>query len=194
MTRQKYCKDCDEIKPIDSFYRAGKISYQTRCKPCHNLHRQELRDAKRKVKTKRLNPFRKLPQDKQDELLKYLDTMPLTKLAIKMAIDKNTLSSWKRLGYLVCNKRTDAESKRLAEEYHAEIIKKHQEWVDSLPKKVKKEKSYKTYPFTYNERVDQVHCSICDHYFQKKSLWKHKITPTHTKNVARTELLIAAGE
>ena len=94
----------------------------------------------------------------------------------------------------MCNKRTDAESKRLAEEYHAEIIKKHQEWVDSLPKKVKKEKSFKTYPFTYNERVDQVHCSICDHYFQKKSLWKHKITPTHTKNVARTELLIAAGE
>ena len=107
MTRQKYCIACEEIKPIDSFYRAGKVSHQSRCIPCHNLYRKELRAKEVKPPKKvRLNPFQKLPQDTQDEVLKYLNTMPLTKIAIKMDINKNTLACWKRRGYL--SKQTEA--------------------------------------------------------------------------------------
>lgn len=33
----KRCKECDEVKPVAEFYRAGKY-YQPRCKPCHNRY------------------------------------------------------------------------------------------------------------------------------------------------------------
>ena len=96
-TRRKYCKQCDTIKPIDGFYRAGK-SYQTRCKPCHNTYRQALRLAK--PKPPRLNGFQKLPQETRDEIMKYYNTMPLTTLAKRVNVNRNTMATWKRKGYL----------------------------------------------------------------------------------------------
>ena len=99
-TRQKFCKQCEEVKPIKAFYKAGK-SYQTRCIPCHNTHRKMERDKKAALEPKKVirNAFQKLPQEKQDELLKYLNTMPMTKLAKRMDMNYNTLSTWKRRGY-----------------------------------------------------------------------------------------------
>ena len=111
--RMKWCKGCDNIKPITEYYKAGK-SYQTRCKPCHIKQRQHDRlvvkimnksivigEGLPKERKKRDNGFQQLPQEKQDELLKYLDTMPMTKLAEKIGVNKNTLASWKKRGHLV---------------------------------------------------------------------------------------------
>ena len=40
MTSNKQCKDCKRFKPLDTdFYRAGG-SWQSRCKPCHNINRK----------------------------------------------------------------------------------------------------------------------------------------------------------
>ena len=93
----KYCKQCDIIKPIDEFYKAGK-SYQSRCKPCHIIHRRELRQAL--PKKVRLNGFLALPEETRTDILKHLNTMPLTKLAENFNLNKNTLTSWKVRGHL----------------------------------------------------------------------------------------------
>ena len=83
-------------------------------------------------------------------------------------------------------KRTDEETKQLAEEFYSTILEKHEEWKATQKPKVKKGKSYETYPFSYTKRLDHVQCSLCDSYFGKKGLWKHKQTTTHKKNVLKT--------
>jgi len=101
--RMKCCKRCLEIKPITHFYKAGK-SYQSRCKPCHNIFRKENRQKYKlnhPLQTKqRGNGFKELPEETRAEILKYLGTMPLTKLAIKFDLNCNTLRSWKQRGHL----------------------------------------------------------------------------------------------
>ena len=97
-SRQKWCKNCETIKPIDDFYKAGK-SHQSRCKPCHIIHRRELRQAK--PKKIRGNGFQTLTEETRVDILAHLDTMPLTKLAKKFNINPNTLRSWKTRGHLV---------------------------------------------------------------------------------------------
>ena len=97
--KMKYCKGCDKIKPITEYYKAGK-SFQSRCKPCHIIHRRELRQAKPKPKKEAINPFQKLPDEQKQEILKYLGTMPLTKLSKRVGINRNTMATWKSKGYL----------------------------------------------------------------------------------------------
>lgn len=98
MTRQKYCKQCELVKPIDDFYAAGK-SFQSRCKGCHVIHRRELRQAK--PKKIRLNGFLLLPEETRTDILKYLNTIPVSKLAEKFNLNKHTLTTWKTRGQLV---------------------------------------------------------------------------------------------
>ena len=97
---RKYCKDCETIKPVTDCYAAG-ASIQPRCKPCHNAHRSTY-DRKRikKERAKQPNPFEKLPQEKQDEIMKYLNTMMVTQLGKKVGISHNTLYKWRLAGYL----------------------------------------------------------------------------------------------
>lgn len=59
-TQKKYCKACDTIKDLDNFYRGGSNSYQTRCKPCHIIYRQELRIKKKQNKPERKKPISKI--------------------------------------------------------------------------------------------------------------------------------------
>lgn len=96
--QMKHCKNCLIIKPIDDFYKAGK-SHQSRCKPCHIIHRRELRQAK--PKKVRGNGFQALTEDTRVDILTHLDTLPLTKLATKFGLNPNTLRSWKTRGHLV---------------------------------------------------------------------------------------------
>ena len=97
--KNKYCKGCDEIKSIDKFYRAGP-SYQTRCKPCHNIYR-ELKRRESFIPKPKLTPFQKLPEEKQQEILKYYKTMPHTALARKVGITRDRIYSWHRKGEIV---------------------------------------------------------------------------------------------
>ena len=112
----KYCKDCDEVKVrVEHFYRAG-TSWQRRCKPCHNAHREKNRKAKPLVNRYipvdpahykiRKNGFEMLPLETKQGVLKYLDTMPLTTLAKKFDIKYNTLRSWKHRGHLIIKPQT----------------------------------------------------------------------------------------
>lgn len=94
--RYKCCKRCEEIKPITEYYAAGK-SFQSRCKPCHIIHRRENRQ---KLKTPKKTPFQKLPIETQKGILKYLDTMTMPRLAEKFDLNPHTLHSWKRRGHL----------------------------------------------------------------------------------------------
>jgi hypothetical protein len=100
-TRKKFCKNCEEVKSIKKICKAG-TSYRPRCIICHNIHRKMLRDKKAALMPKKVitNKFQKLPQEKQDEMMKYINTMPMTKLAKMMNMNHNTLSTWKRRGYL----------------------------------------------------------------------------------------------
>ena len=99
--REKHCKDCDTVKLVDtSFYKAGN-SYQSRCKKCHNKHRQVCRlnnpnpppPKEKKPRKKKLNYFQKLSEEEQDKLLKYYKTMTLTKLSLKCDVKLTTLRS-----------------------------------------------------------------------------------------------------
>ena len=81
-------------------------SFQSRCKPCHIKHIQhnrllanvnkpkEVKEPKPRKKVE--NGFQTLSEEKQDELLKYLDTMHLTKLAERVGVNRNTLARWRR--------------------------------------------------------------------------------------------------
>jgi hypothetical protein len=106
--RKKWCKDCDTIKCIETgFYKGGSGSYQSRCKECHNKHRQVCRlnapkppPKERKPCKPRINSFQKMSSAEQDELLKYHKTMTLTKLALKCQIKLSTLKSLHRRGLI----------------------------------------------------------------------------------------------
>jgi hypothetical protein len=104
----KYCKSCDKLLKVSTFYKAGKY-YQSKCIPCHNARRTENYKLQRlinkevkidKPRKKILNIFQKMPDEKQDELLKYLGTMPLTHLARRMEINPYTLRTLKNRGHL----------------------------------------------------------------------------------------------
>jgi len=97
--RRKYCKDCDLIKEIHCFYKAGP-SYQSRCKPCHIVHRKVNRRIQIAKKPPKKNPFESLPQETQDGILKYWDTMPKSTLARKFDIKPMTFYGWIRRGHL----------------------------------------------------------------------------------------------
>ena len=94
----KYCKDCETIKPMTDYYRAGK-SWQVRCKPCHNKYREGIRQKKPIIA--RVNPFHKLPKETQDEVLLYYGTMPLTTLAKRVNINVQRMYGWRKRGLLV---------------------------------------------------------------------------------------------
>ena len=101
-TKRKFCKACQQIKPVSDYYKAG-TSWQTRCKPCHTKYVNDIRKARPKKPTtpkKRLNPFEKLSADVRADILLYLGTMTQSQLAKKHNIRPSTFRSWKRLGYI----------------------------------------------------------------------------------------------
>ena len=98
--KMKYCKDCDLIKPLTDFYKAGP-SYQSRCKPCHIAHRKVNRRLQIAKRPPKKNAFESLPQEKQDGILKYWGTMPKSTLARKFDIKPAVFYGWIRRGYLI---------------------------------------------------------------------------------------------
>ena len=108
--KMKFCKGCEMIKPISDYYKAGN-SFQSRCKPCHVIYREHNRKLSLLNQDKKggaLKPprtgktgFQKLDQAKQDEIHKYLDTMPLSKLAERVGVNKSTFRTWKKRGHLI---------------------------------------------------------------------------------------------
>jgi hypothetical protein len=87
-------------------YKAGK-SYQSYCKPCHNARRNLYPQSERKTKQirpkkeKKPTGFKALPMDTQNEILKYVGTMPMSKLAKMFDINPHTLRTWKKRGTLI---------------------------------------------------------------------------------------------
>ncbi|MEK4839996.1 hypothetical protein [Bacillus sp. FSL L8-0152] len=43
----RYCKDCEELKPLDRFNRNGRGGKKTLCKPCDRLKQRKSRAVKR---------------------------------------------------------------------------------------------------------------------------------------------------
>lgn len=101
----KCCLGCKEIMDVKNFRKAnGGRSYQSRCRPCEKIQRK-LREQKKKLenpkpKTKRLNPFEKLPLEKRQEILKYWNTMTMARIGRQCNINRFTLSTWKRRSYI----------------------------------------------------------------------------------------------
>jgi hypothetical protein len=90
----KYCKECDSLKEITDFYRAGAY-YQCLCKPCHN--------GKRHTPKAKKHPFDKYPEDVKQILIQYFPKRKEDKLVITMSklsdmtgIKRGTLQSWRK--------------------------------------------------------------------------------------------------
>ena len=94
---QKECKGCHQTKLITHFYAAGN-SYQSRCKPCHNIHRKTYYKKKQRV-TK--NGFTKLLESTQDEIKEDIKTMSMVKISKKYNLNVHALRSWKRRNQII---------------------------------------------------------------------------------------------
>ena len=109
----KYCCECKTVKPlIENFYKAGDISYQKRCKDCHNYNRKSY-DSYKKTNTKPYVPrnrglvgFKKLPLKLQEDIIYDLYVKISIKDMISMrksrypSLNYNTFARWKRLGQI----------------------------------------------------------------------------------------------
>lgn len=89
----KKCKDCEILKPLDHFYRAGN-RYQTRCKPCHNIFCRKYK--KKKIK---INPIKKLDEAHQQLIKDYDYSYPFSFLAQRIGVSPNTIYHWRERGY-----------------------------------------------------------------------------------------------
>ena len=51
---ERYCPECEQMKPFDEFYRdgktpAGEVRYRRDCKDCYKVKRKEAKAAKRRA-------------------------------------------------------------------------------------------------------------------------------------------------
>ena len=96
---EKYCKECKQVKNrATDFYAAGP-SIQSRCKPCYNTYHAALKRAKPKS-TLQLNSFQKLPLEVREGLVRYIGTMPRTKLADRYQLRAINISRWNKRGWI----------------------------------------------------------------------------------------------
>jgi hypothetical protein len=89
----KHCKNCDETKSLDNFYKAGAY-YQCLCKPCHNgrryLNRVKKHPFDKYPETKHILE-QYFPKSKSDKLI-----IPMPKLADMTGVKLHTLRSWRK--------------------------------------------------------------------------------------------------
>mgnify|MGYP001563671381 CR=1 FL=1 len=97
--QKKYCKMCEEVKPLEGgFYKAG-VSYQKYCIPCHNKKRYEYAHTYKYVKKPK--GFQKLPEDTRKKILYDISVKINYKdISKKYNINYITLCSWKRKGLI----------------------------------------------------------------------------------------------
>ena len=102
-TKSKYCKGCQQIKPLTDYYRAG-TSWQSRCKPCHAINGAINRKKRPKKPSKppkqRINNFQKLSPEIQQSIIKHLDAMSYSKNARMHGINVYTFLSWRKRGII----------------------------------------------------------------------------------------------
>lgn len=99
---EKYCKQCQQIKPITDYYKAG-TSWQSRCKPCHAIYgaaNRRKRPKPPKERKQRINNFQKLSPEIQQSIIKHLYTMPHSKNARMHGINVYTFHSWRKRGII----------------------------------------------------------------------------------------------
>lgn len=91
------CKDCQEWKPLDDFYRItgrsnGVIEYQTRCKKCHtavcNKTAKERREQRRVTDKVRYDADR--------------ERIQLRRRAVRYNVPEEELRAWLLAGCLIC--------------------------------------------------------------------------------------------
>lgn len=88
---EKHCPDCDTIKPMSEYYRAGPY-YQRRCKPCHNKTRN-------KYYHKKGNGFEGLPVEIREALTRDINNnMKKKDVATKYNFTYSRVARWCRQG------------------------------------------------------------------------------------------------
>ena len=88
---EKFCKQCNEILPIDKFYVIGR-TFSTLCKFHNNRKKcdhQKLRYVKKPT------GFDKLDEEKQKLILEDLHKLNIKQLSIKYEISYPTIRVWK---------------------------------------------------------------------------------------------------
>jgi len=98
----KLCVGCNVIKPLETgYYRAGSVSYQKLCKPCHNAKRTTDRRVKRATNPTvyKKRGFAKLDASIQTKIKNDLKkNIPKKQVAQKYGIKYATLCLWVRKG------------------------------------------------------------------------------------------------
>ena len=114
MDQMKTCNMCLLVLPIDDFYKAGEY-YQAKCKPCYNAHCMALAAERFKtqprpvypvkprvyVPKERVTPFQRLAPEIRESILKYIGTMPVSKVARMHNMKPQTLRIWRQKKIIV---------------------------------------------------------------------------------------------
>lgn len=96
----KTCKDCNQTLERESnFYKGGKynLSWQARCKSCHNSNRMSYALAK-KVYVKKGRGWDSYPKEKKADIKQMFEQKIKAKdIAIKYSVSHPTVYKWKKI-------------------------------------------------------------------------------------------------
>ena len=99
----KKCKQCECIKSINEFYRCKKW-LQTKCKPCHNVARNNYKRKPYIPVVKKPTGFNKLSLDKRMSIIKDIqDGKKSSEIANSYGVLVDTFRLWKRKGLIKLN-------------------------------------------------------------------------------------------
>ena len=98
--KQKLCRNCEKVKPLETGYYKAGTSYQKYCIQCHNEKRRNY--ASTYKYTKKPKGFAKLPEELREKILYDISVrINYKEIAEKYGLKYTTLLRWKRKGQIV---------------------------------------------------------------------------------------------